>query len=390
MDTDDRLPLITFQPVVDFNSKWVALLLESAVPLDGSALARLTALPGFGEIVAALPCVADANPDGIDPALAASLPPGRLILRIPVSTAADATAHERLAALQSGGFGLMATGFPAAGATLFPGITSLAVTCPGHAMPAGFGDWLRLLPGPHLALGTTENVCPGFCKFHWLAGHLSGQHPIRASSDPTSRSLLLRLLALVMQDADVSELETLFRRDTNLSYHLLKLVNSVAFAPSRRIDSFAQAIAMLGRRQLLRWLQLLLYVRPQGSTSASPLLPRAALRAGLMDALAQQAGLTREARDRAFMTGMFSLLDLLLGTPLDRIITPLGLPEEVTAALTGGKGTLGRSLSAIAAGEARDFTALAAALAEAGIAADDWRRAIVRAAGWAALVSQEA
>ncbi|MDX9994017.1 MAG: HDOD domain-containing protein [Rhodocyclaceae bacterium] len=390
MDTNDRLPLITFQPAVDFNSKWVALLLESTEALDGSALAALFAQPGCSEILATLPCVAAVDPDSIDPSLAADLPPGRFILRIPVAAAADAAAHERLAGLQSAGFGLMADGFPPAGATLLQGIDSLAVACPGHAMPAGFGDWLRALPGPHLALGTTEHVCPGFCKFHWLAGHLPGQHPIQASSDPTTRSLLLRLLALVMQDADADELEILIRRDTNLSYHLLKLVNSVAFAPTRKIDSFAQAIALLGRRQLQRWLQLLLYVRPQGSTSASPLLPRAALRAGLMEALARQAGQPRDVQERAFMTGMFSLLDLLLGMPLDRIIAPLGLPDEVAAALTGGDNALGRSLAAVTSGEQRDFAALAAALSAAGIPDDAWTRALVQAAGWAVLVSQEA
>lgn len=390
MDTNDHLPLITFQPAVDFNSKWVALLLESAGPLDGSALANILALPGCGEILATLPCVTAVVPEGIDPVLAADLPPGRFILRIPVTTAADATAHEQLARLQTAGFGLMATGFPVADATLMPGITSLAVTCPGHAMPAGFGDWLRQLPGPHLALGTTEHVCPGFCKFHWLAGHQPGQHPIQANSDPTTRSLLLRLLALIMQDADANALEVLIRRDTNLSYHLLKLVNSVAFAPSRKIDSFSQAIALIGRRQLQRWLQLLLYVRPQGSATASPLLPRAALRAGLMEALARQSGQSREAQERAFMVGMFSLLDLLLGMPLAQIIAPLGLAEEVAAALTGGEGPLGRTLTAVAAGERSDLAALASALTAAGISGDDWTRALVQAAGWAALVSQEA
>lgn len=390
MDINNRLPLITFQPAVDFNGKWVALLLESTEALDGSALAALFVQPGCSEILTTLPCVAAVDPDSIDPSLAADLPPGRFILRIPVAAAVDAAAHERLAGLRSAGFGLMAEGFPPAGATFLQGIDSLAVTCPGHAMPTGFGDWLRQLPGPHLALGTREHVCPGFCRFHWLAGHLPGQHPIQASKDPTTRSLLLRLLTLVMQDADTDALEALIRRDTNLSYHLLKLVNSVAFAPTRKIDSFGQAIALIGRRQLQRWLQLLLYVRPQGSTSASPLLPRAALRAGLMEALARQAGQSHDAQEHAFMTGMFSLLDLLFGMPLDQIIAPLGLPDEVASALTGGKGPLGRPLAAVAAGEQGDFTALVAALKAADITTDAWNRAFVHAAGWAVLVSQEA
>lgn len=390
MNTATQFPLITLQPAVDSRNAWAALLLEGSAPFDSQALSRILVDHGLVEALTTLPCVAPVDPAAIDPELAGHLPAGRFILRISVATASDPDAHGRLAALRQAGFGLMATGFPPADACLFPGITSLAVACPGHAMPAGFGDWLRKLPGPHLALGTTEHVCPGFCKFHWLAGHLAGLASYRADGDPTTRSLLLRLLALVMADAATDELDVLIRRDTNLSYHLLKLVNSVAFAPGRKVGSFAQAIALLGRRQLQRWLQLLLYVRPHQSEMASPLLPRAAMRAGLMEALARRRGLGREAQEQAFMTGMFSLLDILFGMSIDEIIAPLNLPETVAQALVSGAGPLGALRAAVVAGEGADFPALAAALAAAGVDNEPWAAALVEAAGWAALVSKEA
>lgn len=386
----DNFPLITLQPALNAGNLWVALLLEGDRPLDGAVLARVLNDCALAEVLDTVACVALADPERIDPGLAAGWPRERVVLRFPLAVGCDPSRHGLLTSLREAGFGLMVTGFPDEGATLHPGISSLAIACPGNSVPRGLGDWLHKLPGPHLALGTTEKVCPGFCRFHWLAGHLPGHASPAASNDPTTRSLLLRLLALVTQDAATSDIEALIKRDPNLAYHLLKLVNSVAFAPPQKITHFAQAIAMLGRRQLQRWLQLLLYARPQGSGTASPLLPRAALRAALMEALAQHQGLAHEPREQAFMVGMFSLLDELLGVPLAEIVAPLNLPDEVLLALTGGTGRFGPLLTAVVASEGPPTPALAGALDAIGITRETWLAALGEAIRWAVQVSREA
>lgn len=197
-------------------------------------------------------------------------------------------------------------------------------------------------------------------------------------------------MTLVTSDADSDEIEDVIKRDPNLSYQLLKLVNSVAFAPGRKITSFAQAIAMLGRRQLQRWLQLLLYARQPGSPHASPLLPRAAQRAGLMEALAKYQGLTHEMQDHAFMVGMFSLLDQLFGMPVAEVIGPLNLPDPVVQGLTAGEGVLGGLLAAVVASDGEPTPALGEIVVRIGIAPEDWAAAQVAALRWAVLVSKEA
>jgi hypothetical protein len=209
-------------------------------------------------------------------------------------------------------------------------------------------------------------------------------------SDATTRGILLKLLSLVTSDAETSEIEALIKRDTNLSYHLLKLVNSVAFARSGKITNFSQAIALLGRRQLQRWLQLLLYARPQGSAEASPLLPRAAMRASLMEALAKRKSLSPGQQDDAFMVGMFSMLETLFGLPLAEIVAPLNLAEDVLQALTEGSGSLGALLTVVRASEAAPGPALTDALAAADIPRETWTVALVDAVKWTVKVSKEA
>lgn len=391
MRSTETFPLITLHPAADFGNAWVALLLEADTPLDNAALAHLLNDCGLADVLGHVACVVDTDaPEEIDLALVSGLPPGRLVLRLPVAVAVDPARHAPLAALHAAGFHLMVDGFPEAGATLSPAVESLAASCPGDRPPAGFGDWLRQLPGPHMATGTTDSVCPGFCKFHWLAGHLPGQVAPTLKGSPTAHGLLLKLLSLVTSDADADEIEALIKHDPHLSYHLLKLVNSVAFAPGKHIDSFAQAIALLGRRQLQRWLQLLLYARAEGSATASPLLPRAAMRARLMEGLAQCAGLPRGMQEHAFMVGMLSLLDVLFGAPMADIIEPLHLTDDVVQALTAGAGQLGKLQAIVLAGEAGPTAALDAALARAGIARADWAQALVGAAGWAVQIAGEA
>ncbi|MDP3033280.1 MAG: HDOD domain-containing protein [Rhodocyclaceae bacterium] len=392
MSSSDNFPLITLQPVSDGSHFWVALMLEADVPLGSVALTRVLGDFALAESLDdAVSCIAAVDPPLIDLALVGSLlPPGRLILRFPVAVAADTEQHATLGALQDAGLGLMATGFPEPDATLLPSLTSLAVTCPGRDVPAGFADWLCKLPGPHLALGPTENICPGFCKFHWRVGHEDTPAATIKKGDPTSCSLLLKLLVLVTSDADSSEIGTQIKHDPNLAFHLLKLVNSPAFAPDRRISSFAQAIVLMGRRQLQRWVQLLLYARPPGSMVASPLLPRAALRASLMEALVKRAQLSHEQQDLAFMTGMFSLLEALFGVPIAEIIAPLNLDEGVVQALTTGEGRFGAFLATVIASEGPPSSDLAANLLGLGISSEDWAAGLCEAARWAVLVSREA
>lgn len=222
------------------------------------------------------------------------------------------------------------------------------------------------------------------------ASFAAASSPNSAKGDPSTRSLLLKLLSLVTSDADAAEIEALIKRDPNLSYHLLKMVNSVAFSSSKKITNFGQAIALLGRRQLQRWLQLLLYARPQGSIEASPLLPRAALRASLMESMAKRKQLSHDQQDNAFMTGMFSMLEALFGVPLSEIIGPLNLSEDVVRSLTTGEGNLGGLLAVVKASETAPGPALAAALEAAAITHEVWAAALVDAVRWTVQVSREA
>ena len=179
---------------------------------------------------------------------------------------------------------------------------------------------------------------------------------------------LMRLLALAMEDADTSEIENAFKHEPGLTLDLLRLTNSAANGLTTRITSLRHAIAVLGRRQLQRWLQLLIYANADSGKTAkdphaiSPLLQLAATRGRLMELLADcvQAG-NREFADQAFMVGILSLMPTLLGMAMAEILAQLPFAQRVGLALTERSGQLGQLLTLVEATEHADQDALAEA-----------------------------
>jgi EAL and modified HD-GYP domain-containing signal transduction protein len=208
-----------------------------------------------------------------------------------------------------------------------------------------------------------------------------------------SRLKLLTLLSLVVQDADTREIEEIFRQEPKLSYNLLRLVNSVAVGPKTPITGFSQAITVLGRRQLQRWLQLLIYANQFGrGDQPNPLMKLAAARGRQIELLAAGVaplpGIT-DIGEAAFMVGIFSLLDTLLHIPMSDVISALPLSPTITAALSERSGFLGELLAAVIAGDSGDFRTAAGILKRAGIAPEKHLDAQVGAYSWASRINLE-
>lgn len=172
-----------------------------------------------------------------------------------------------------------------------------------------------------------------------------------------SQMTALQLISMLAQHAETGEIESVLKHDPALSVSLLRLVNSVAVSRNKHIDSLRQAIMILGRQQLARWLQLLLYADPD-TMSPPPLLTMAALRGRFAELVASRisphdAGM----RDAAFMVGILSLTPALLGQALDDILTPMNLSATMRDALLEHKGPLGTILALSELLETGDMTA---------------------------------
>lgn len=188
--------------------------------------------------------------------------------------------------------------------------------------------------------------------------HFAKPEIISGKRVDTNKLPLLNLLTMVMGDCEAEEIELELKHQPNLSYNLLRLVNSVSFGLQQRINSIKQAVIILGRQQLQRWVQLLLYTSDSsGESISNALMQTAAVRGKLMELIAQiDRPHDKAYQDRAFMVGIFSLLDTLLGMEMQQIVDKLNVPEELTQALLHKTGRLGRQLALIEANERGDVT----------------------------------
>lgn len=182
-------------------------------------------------------------------------------------------------------------------------------------------------------------------------------------ADP-SRSVLLNLLQQALTDAENDRIEATFKQAPELSYKLMRLVNSVGMGLRSSIQSLSHALVILGRRQLQRWLQVLLFAHHNAGDFPSPLLQLAAGRGKLMELLAERQVTDTAYRDRAFMTGILSLLDTLLEAPMAEVIAQINLPGDVRDALLDRQGRLGRLLTLVEGLERGDDELVAALLAD--------------------------
>ena len=158
---------------------------------------------------------------------------------------------------------------------------------------------------------------------------------------PVSRFGALRLAtSLQSDDYSLDDVERLLSQDVSLSYRVLRCINSSYYNLPRKIDSIRQAIVILGLDTLRQLCGLLCL---QGFDDRPPSLIVQAMTRGRM---CEQLGKLGGARDAGpfFITGLFSLLNALLGLPTRKVVEELPLTPAVARALVAGEGPLGAAL----------------------------------------------
>ena len=168
-----------------------------------------------------------------------------------------------------------------------------------------------------------------FCKPEIVQGkEIPGQH--------------LNLMQIIVEVNNphfkFENVEQLIAPDVNLSYRLLRYINSAFFAKSQRISSIKQALVYMGQTEIRRFISLI-GISNLAKGKPGELVRAACIRAKFCEKLAELSA-TKVLEAELFTLGMFSLIDAILDQSMEKVMAQLPLSGHIKSALVEGTGEL--------------------------------------------------
>jgi len=307
---------------------------------------------GMGRVIGDLIGILVIDPQAIMSGIFQFLPPEKVILEIADVREVTPELLERVAELTQKGFrfAVVDNGNAAAIARLLPCVEGVRIDIAGRMAAE-----LAQLRAHYAAQGkrvlaekvdTVEQfrVCHELGFDFFQGYYFTRPACIEGRKLAPSQLAITRLMALIASDADNSVVEEHIKGNVSLGLNLLRLVNTPAVS-AHRIDSLRQALMVLGRNQLQRWLQVMLYADNAGGSVAQPLLALATTRGRLMELVAQKLKPgNRGIADTAFTVGIMSLMDTLFSMPMESILEQIPVVDDVGHALLRREGYFGQLL----------------------------------------------
>ncbi|MBI5752585.1 MAG: HDOD domain-containing protein [Hydrogenophilales bacterium] len=231
------------------------------------------------------------------------------------------------------------------------------------------------------------DACKAFC-FDLYQGNFFAKPETLANNrvDP-ARVRVVDIFNLVMNKADVALIEDAFKHDVALCYSLLCYINSVGIGLQYKVSSIKNAVMLLGYDFLWRWLSLLIYAGIDLSAAQRVLLNTAIIRGRVTELLGQMKLPEKEANS-LFVVGVFSLLDALMGVPIEQALARLNLPQDVSQAISLREGKYAPYFELALAFESGNLALAERLCAELEIDLTTASRAHLAAIEWAGMIAK--
>lgn len=165
-----------------------------------------------------------------------------------------------------------------------------------------------------------------------------------------SRLVLIEMLNGLRQEAELTDIAQIAKRDPGVIVKLMAMANSPVLGMSQSVTSIDQAIMVLGRHELYRWLSIGMFRMADGSPRDEVLLELALARAHFLETIGR-AKHSKAQCDELFLLGLLSLLDSLLGVPMSTVVKHIHLSPALSEVLLNSSGPLGRFLMLVIAQE---------------------------------------
>lgn len=327
--------------------------------------------------------------------LAALLPPQAAVFELQRDIPVDDETFEVCRQLHAAGYALGLDGFTAGSdaAALLPFVKFVKVDTAATG-PFEQGAIARELSGSAIRL-IADNVATaeGFTAakavgYHLFQGQYFSKPTVcqRAAVPGRHLAYLQLLAALNKPDLSLNEIEDLVKHDVSLSYRVLRCINSAAFGVRREVQSIRQALLLMGLAPIRSWASVWC-VAGLNTGGVSELVTTALIRGRCCELLAERQA-REDSSSEMFLVGVCSLLDVMLGQPMEEAIRELPLSPSARGALLGEQNAERTLLDAVTAYEQGEWDLATGAADRVGLAGEDLAEAYTGSLRWARDLAQ--
>ena len=207
---------------------------------------------------------------------------------------------------------------------------------------------------------------------------------LHAKEIPGNRLNYLRLLrAVSAPEIDVREFEEMIKQEVSICYRLLRYLNSAAFGIQNGVHSVRHALALLGEREVRRWVRLVATLTVAENRSTE-LVASAMIRARFCELLAPRVP---HGESDLFLMGMLSVVDAILEIPMTRVVEAIPLDNETKAVLLGASSRLQPIYALMLARESGDWNTTAEYSRKLALRESEVAEAFSQAIQWARQIS---
>ncbi len=207
---------------------------------------------------------------------------------------------------------------------------------------------------------------------------------LTAHEIPANRFNYLRMLTEVSKpELDVRAIENVVKGEASLCYRLLRYLNSAAFGFANEIHSVRHALAILGEREVRRWIRLVATLGA-GQGKSSDLVLSALVRARFCELLSPKIP---HGDSDLFLMGMLSLMDTILEIPMSQVLDNVPIDQETKSVLLGGASRLRPFYQLMLAQESGEWTAVSQLTTQLHLRESDVAECYWQAMQWARDVS---
>ena len=318
--------------------------------------------------------------------LTLGIAPEKLVCVLPNNIRPDDNVQNRCRELRENGFSIAVDGFLEGHTSnpLFELIDCIIVDTYDFKADIKFTNGIEALA--KIKRVVLSNI-PDMNKFNDLAGipntlYSGGfySQPItkgKIEISPVKINALTLLRQINEEDFDLSDIAGTIEHDPSLSISLLRFINTVM---PRKINSIRNAVAILGQKEVKRWANAALSIQ-LAEDRPSEITKLSLIRARFAENLAKcfEMGVFAPG---LFLTGLFSMLDVILEKPMEAAVKEVALDERVREALVDKAGDFYKILDFMYAYEHANWDLVAIKMVQNNLELEEIIEAFIEALVW--------